>query len=186
MFLLLMQSCSSLKHVVLQKGYQLSYDVISNHKSVRLNVLLDNVKSDWVFDYTIPQESLEGTVYMRKEALNNSNELFHNFNGTDKTLTSSTSLRLSDSSYSLLNSGKSVELSYRLGFVKNTYQYKVVERQKLKYLVGGKLRTLEVLYIEDTSDKGHALWIWDNPAAPLILRLNFGYELVLKEIQFPS
>ena len=181
----LMESCGAAKQVVVKPGYVLNYDVITNQKSVRLAVTMGPTKSDWSFDYEIPEEKIIGSVYMRKEAITNSSELFHSFNGVDKILTTSTSLRISDSTFESLQNGKATELSYRLGFVKNTYKYKVTERQKLKYLIDGKLKTLDVLYIEDTSNKGHTLWVWDNPTSPMILRLKFGYEVILKEIKLP-
>ncbi|MFT5513241.1 MAG: hypothetical protein ACI8SE_001647 [Bacteroidia bacterium] len=183
--LAILASCGSTSKLALTSGCNLQYDVISSQKSVRVDVSLLQTQTNWDFDYTVQQENLSGKITISKQANLNSNELYHSFNGVNKSLTTSTSLRISDSSYLKLKSGEAVDLSYRIGFVKNTYAYKVVENQKIKYLINGKLKMLEVLYITDTSDKGLALWVWDNANTPLILRQKLGYEMVLKEISIP-
>ncbi|MFT5722952.1 MAG: hypothetical protein ACI9JN_000057 [Bacteroidia bacterium] len=176
-------SCGSIKNIGLEPDYKLKYDIITGQKSVRLEVLVVKDKPEWIFEYTIKEENLSGRIKSTAKAIDSSSELFHTFNGLDKTQTSATSLKISRHSYQQLKLGESVDLSYRIGFVKNTLPYKVVENKSLKYLIDGKLRMLNVLYIEDTLNKGHSLWVWDNPNAPIILRLNFGNEIVIKEIE---
>lgn len=179
--MVLLQACNSTKQVLVKPGYSMKYDIITNQNAVRLTVKMVNTESNWAFDYTV-EDNISGSVKCVSSAVRSSNELFHSFNGINKVLESGTSLRISDSTFTEILNGTPTELSYRLGFVKNTLKYKLVEKQKHKYLINGKLKVVEVLYVEDTSKKGHALWIWNNPSTPLILRLKFGYELVLKEI----
>ena len=178
-------SCGTTSKIALKSGCSLHYDLVTSQKSLRVDVTMNQTEPGWEFDYTVQQENIAGKIKVSKSANNNANELYHSFNGVDKSLTSSTSLRISDSTYTALKAGETVNLSYRLGFVKNTYAYKVLENQKIKYLINGKPKMLEVLYIEDTSNKDLSLWVWDNANSPLILRHKFGYDMVLKEMYIP-
>ncbi len=178
-------SCSSTKKLALQPGCTLQYDLVANQKSLRVDVKLLESSPKWKFDYVIQEDNLAAQLSSSSRAVKSSTELYHNFNGSDKMLNSSTALRLSDSTFQSLKNGDSAEISYRIGFVKNTYAYRVVENQKIKILINGKQRPLNVLYIEDLSDKSLALWVWDNPTTPLIFRHNLGYEMVINQMYIP-
>lgn len=178
----IMCSCQGTKHLLVGPGYQMKYDLVTNQQSLRLDVNVVQTKGPWVYDYTVSGEDISGRITMTEKALQSSSELSHHFIGVDKTLTNSTSLRLSTASFNALSNGDTTNLAYRQGFVKNNLQYAVVEKQHLKYLIDGKLKSLEVLYVEDVQGKGNALWVWNNASAPIILRVKFGYELILKEM----
>ena len=178
-------SCSSTKKLSLQPGCRLQYDLVANQKSLRVDVTLVESNAKWKFNYVIQEDNLAAQLSSSSRAVKNSTELYHNFNGSDKVLSSSMALRLSDTTFKSLRSGVSAEISYRIGFVKNTYSYKVVENQKIKVLINDKQRPINVLYIEDLSDKGLALWVWDNPTTPLIFRNNLGYEMVMNQMHIP-
>jgi hypothetical protein len=183
LFIFSLFSCSATKRVPIKSNFIISYTIPSGDGTVQLDVHLSQSAPQWVFDYVVKGENLSGTIVSPNEAVQSSTELYHTFNGLDKTLTSGMSLRLSTASYQKLKAGYSVELSYRQGFVKNTLSYKVVQKQRVKYFVDGKQVGFKVLIIEDNMDKGNHIEVWDNPQAPLIFRLNLGFEMEVKEMR---
>ena len=178
-------ACGTSNKLAINNGCILQYDLVTNQKSLRLEVNMLETKNQWKYKYEIKAEGLTAQINSTHGAVTGATELFHNFNGADKSLNSSTSLRVSDSTFKMLLNGDSTEISYRIGFVKNTFKYRVVEKQKIKVLINGKLKPLEVIYVEDLSDKGLALWIWNNPAAPIIFRHNLGFDMVISQMQIP-
>jgi hypothetical protein len=183
--ILTVTSCKSSKNSQLEPGYRLNYNITSGQQSSNIEVTMKKAYGQWGFDYAVKDENLSGHIVATRTAVASSNELFHAFDGKDNTLTAATSLRISDSTFVKLNNGQSTDISYRIGFVKNTYSFQVVDKQKLKLQVNGKLKTLEVLYIKDIENKGHAMWVWNNAETPLIFRLKLGYELVIKDMYLP-
>jgi len=174
-------SCGSTKKILVDGNTQLQYDLILANESLRLqiNVVATNPRS---FQYIVESQNITGSISMTSEAEDEATELYHNFAGEDKKLIKSTSIWLSDAVFNQLSKGLPTTISYRQGFVKNELEYKVVEKQKILYNVNGKPKSLDVLYIEDMHKKGFKIWVLNNVENPLILRLNFGWQLILKDI----
>lgn len=177
----LLVSCGSSKKVVVAEKTQLQYDLILANESLRLQIDVSTTEPH-SFQYSIPAQSITGSIIMTKDAEKSSSELYHTFAGQDIKLTKSTSIWLSDSVFESLAEGKATTISYRQGFVKNELEYQVKEKQKILYNINGKPTSLEVLYIEDLHKKGFKIWVLNNPENPLIMRLNFGWQLILKDI----
>lgn len=181
-FIASIQACGS-KPLILPGGTTLSYDLVMNQKPVRLTAKVEQFNPQLVFDYNVENEGIKGRFTVTQEALMVGTEIDHLFTGEAKTLTKTTSLRISDSTFHQLKNDGEAILSFRQGFLKNENIYKVVDNQTTTINFNDKPKTVDVLYLEDIHGKEFKFWIWDNPKNPIIIRMDVGWQMLLKNIE---
>jgi len=176
-------SCSPIRNFTFSNGVKLSYDIVGAQGSVRMNVDVIDFDKSASFKYSIPEQGLEGKITVTPQANKSATELYYLFDGQNKVLENQMCLWLSKGFASrLLITGEN-QMSIRQGFVKKTYTYKLTEQKKILFNVNGKPTKLPVACFEDTAGQGLTFWMWYNAGQYLIVRMDVGWQMILKNIE---
>ena len=163
-----------------RKGAVLVYGVDYQGKKYDFKVTILNFSPDLTFDWQMTNPvNTKGKVIIKKEAFASSKAQFNYFSGGETVLEDKTSVWLSKKSYFQLKKKKATIIDSGSGDETLTLK----GREKLLVKVHGVDTELNVIYAE--TDKGNKFWIWENSVAPVILKMNLGWEIAIREIHKP-
>jgi hypothetical protein len=160
-----------------------TYDVDYNGTQYQFVVRPKKVKMDEgaSFDWHMTiNDKLQGTVDMSKEALDTAHTEMNKFAGGPSDLKDQTTVWVSNAVYrELKKDGKSI-----ISATENAQTFSVVDDEDEATITDseGHTRALKTMHVR-SEDGQEELWINDDPANPLITRMNLGWSLQLKSIE---
>ncbi|HYE97086.1 MAG TPA: hypothetical protein VD962_12835 [Rubricoccaceae bacterium] len=162
----------------LQPGTRLVYQVESEGGPYPFLVDVEATAPQAVFQYTFDPggRGLSGRVVLTPNAQATATRLHTDFGGGDLTLEDATTVWASDTVYDALRRRRAVEVD--LGSGAETLEYV----DTVPYAVQVQGQPAELRAFHGTTAAGHALWVWDNAANPLVLRLEERFTVALQEI----
>lgn len=164
----------------------LTYNFIANQQATQITHTVVSRSAYTVLNYAISGTDFSGKINITPMAMDSASELDNHFDGEDKNQTKTLSLWISQKNFSEIKQDSTTTLSFRQGLVKNETVFKWKETQTFMCNVDGKLEEFKAIYLEDTMNKDFKLWIWDNATNPIIFRLDFGWQMILKDISLPK
>lgn len=168
--------------IVLNNQDALIYEVTYDSSPIEMLVELNSRTPDLVLKYRMGfAEPKFGTITVTSDALSAATEQ-DNFWIGDKTLINKTTLWISSSTYDDIILKGEATMPFRQGFTLYDLTYTLIEKGTFEIVFNGKSRKLPVLYLEDKGGKGFKYWIWNNPSDPVILKMDLGWVVDLKEI----
>jgi hypothetical protein len=183
LFAFISAGCGSRKSKInLNDKDALIYEVNFANNPVEMLVEIEARKPDLVLKYRMGfEEPRVGEITISSQALKDSYEQ-DNFWIGDKLISNKTTLWVSSAAYlDIVESGE-VKMPFRQGFTYHDLTYRLVDKTELELVFNGKLKKFHTFYLEDTEGKGFKYWIWNNQTDPLILKMDLGWQLTLKEI----
>lgn len=167
--------------VSLKVGSKLVYDVSSNNTNYQFIITIKKLENGITFDWQMTDPiNKKGTVEMSKEATENATSLFNYFTSGITKLTDKTSVWMSqdvwkdmrdDDEMVMLSIDDQEETAF---FREDGEVYKTTQNGTAIELKTSTLRSLI-----DTQ----SITIWENEAFPIILKMDLGWTIELKEIK---
>jgi len=160
-----------------KEGDTFSYAV--DNFGMKYNFILDIVKcqENVVFNWKMThKDNFNGTITMNSKALNNAVSMKSYYSPSIETLNDTTSVWVSRKVFGEVKKNRPITIN--LGDGNELLSFK--SNQTLDVISRGSKMSLNVMYCE--TDKNHKLWILDNPAFPLVIKMDLGWTIELKEI----
>lgn len=126
--------------------------------------------------HMVADTGFKGKITISSSAMEAADEQDNFWGGGEKYFENKTSLWVSHRVFASIENRDTVYMPFRLGFTFTEAYYQVVSKDTMQISVNGKVRELEVFYLEDTGNKGYKYWIWNNWSDPLILKMDAGWE----------
>jgi hypothetical protein len=161
---------------------QLAYNVDFRGQKYQFLVEVKKKAPELIFSYNLTMGGgMTGTIMMNENALTNAVNQQNYFNGTDRNLDTETTVWVSKKVYDeIKNSGKtSMGNSQGMGAFK-AEEYTLEGTEDFPTTLNGEAVTLKALHVKAAN--GYQYWIWDNAKDPLILKMDLGWGISLKEV----
>lgn len=163
--------------------YQINYNIASGGERYQFIVDVIEMNPYRTFKFTMTNSNeTSALIAITPQALDSGyieKNYFPNYSDTlnDKTLT----VWFSKKMFSDLVTNDSAVFNgdYRFGSKQSTYFNKGI--YKYNYELNGVPQTIEVLYVREEG-MGKQFWVLNDPENPLIVKMNVGWEIWLKEV----
>jgi hypothetical protein len=160
---------------------QLSYNVDFKGQKYQFIVEVQKKSPVLVFKYDLTMNGgMQGTITMTEEALKGAINQQNYFNGTDRELKTETTVWVSSKVYNDIKKGGKTQIGNSAGLGYKVDEYKLIGTEDFATTVNGEEVALKALHIK--ADNGFEYWIWDNAKDPLILKMDLGWGITIKEI----
>lgn len=167
--------------VTIKVGTQLVYDVVTPNASyqfiITIKKLTDGVTFDW--QMTAPMNK-KGTIEMTKEATETATELYNYFTGGTVQLTDKTSVWVSQEVWNDMHDEDEMAMISIDGQEDAGFFRENGEDYKVKY--NGSNTTLKTSQLSSLTDT-RTITVWENQNFPIILSMDLGWTITLKEIK---
>lgn len=162
---------------------QLAYNVDFKGEKYQFMVEVLKKTPELVFKYNLTMGGgMNATVTIGADAMKNAVNQNNYFNGRDISLTNQTTVWVSQKVFNdIITTGKTT-MGDAQGLGVKTTEYSLVGKEKFSTTLNGDAITLEALHLKATNDSGFEYWIWNNAADPLILKMQLGWGIAIKEI----
>jgi len=174
--------CSTTKLNPGKSGWTATYNLVSGQIPNTLEAHFPKELEKSRVDYTVDQ-NLKGSVQMQLSALDSATKLFHKFDGEDQSLQDATCLLLSRKTLRELRNGQVVELIIPQGFTDKRRKFTLEEKLDYPVLINGKTKKMSALYLETLVKPRFRIWVLDDEAYPLIIRMDLGWQLLISDIK---
>ncbi|MCB9232315.1 MAG: hypothetical protein H6581_11670 [Bacteroidia bacterium] len=162
----------------LKEGSRLIYWVDYYGSKYDFEVTIRSIGEEGIkFDYHMTVSGTKGSVEITASALQNALGQVNNFSGGELILSTKTTVWVSRTVYSGLKKAKSVNID--LGEGTEALVFK--KNADLDVKVDDKVKNLKV--IEAETDEGHKYTILDDKKFPLILKMDLGWMIGIKEVK---
>lgn len=161
---------------------QLAYNVDFRGQKYQFVVDVQKKSPDLVFKYNLTMGGgMEATVTVTEEAMKTAINQQNYFNGADRTLNTETTVWVSKKVFNeIKNSGKTIIGNAQGMGAFKADEYTLTGTVDFNAMVNGEEVKLKALHIKAAND--YQYWIWDNAKDPLILKMDLGWGISLKEI----
>ncbi len=162
---------------------QLSYNVDFRGQKYQFIVEVQKKSPDLSFKYNLTMGGgMEATIIMTKDALATAINQQNYFNGSDRTLSTETTVWVSQKVFKEIKDNKKTTIGNSTGGLGGykTDEYSLEGTVDFPTVVNGEPATLKALHIKAAN--GYQYWIWDNEKDPLILKMDLGWGISLKEV----
>lgn len=169
--------------IVVDKGYQLNYNLASGGERYQFIVEVKEMKPNINFDYTLSMKKpVKGNMTLTQKAREEARYMRNYFSKGKHVLPDSMlTVWLSRSIYQDLVSTGKCKLSDGESYGK-LEAYQLLGYEKFNTEINGEPVVLDVLRIKGLEGKKSEFLILKNPTNPLIIKMNVGWEISLKEI----
>jgi len=162
-------------------GDQLIYKVNYNGDIYNFEVTLISIgEKGIIFSYNMPERNKAAKIEISRDAMSNAAELYNYFNGKDQLLTEQISVWLSRKSFKDLNEGKTL-----MDAGDGIQAFNKQEDLTYTFSSNGKKTSVAGFRIDNgMSETAHRqLWVLNNQANPLILKMDLGWTIELIEVK---
>jgi hypothetical protein len=160
----------------------LVYEVNNNGDIYHFEVTIKEIREAIVFDWVMPEKDFSGEVTLEKTARDGATTYANYFaNGSEKIYTDTCTVWFSRKNFAELKKGSTICTIDQYGAER--FDKKPGAGLAIQYK--GKPLTLKTINATNgkTGDAQRQLWMLDNAANPLIVKMNLGWTIVLKEIK---
>jgi hypothetical protein len=162
----------------LKNGDVLVYEVNAGGETYHFEVTIKEIREAIVFDWVMPEKDISGEVTLEKAARDGAT-IYKNFfkDGEESVFTDSGTVWLSRKNFGEVKKGSTIMTIDNNG----AERFDKKESGTLDIIFKGK--PMKLKHIGMSNGKGRSLWVMDNPAQPLILKMNLGWTITLKEVK---
>jgi hypothetical protein len=160
----------------------LVYEVNQSGSVYHFEVTIKEIREAVVFDWGMPEKDISGEVTLEKQAREQATAYLNYFSdGSEKVFTDTSTVWLSRKNYNELKKGNTILTLDNNG----AERFDKKENSTLGIMYKGKPMTLKMFRTDNgkTNTDQRQLWILDQAAQPLILKMNLGWTIELKEIK---
>lgn len=162
--------------VKLGVGTNIVYAVNFMGQQYDFNLTVTSREKGVAFDYTLTDErKTSGSVNISQEAMATAHRQNNYFAGGAMQLKQATTLWISDKVYKELKEGKTT-----IDLGNGAEELVLIEKMKMNVTIGGKTKSVKVLYAKTEID--NKFWIMDDKVDHLILKMEIGWIMKIKEI----
>lgn len=162
----------------IEKATVLVYSVNNNGDVYDFIVTVNKYDKSIEFSYDMPQKKSAAKISIEQNAVEDAVKYNNYFNGSDKTFTNQSTVWLSRKNFQEL-SMKEGSTSMDMGNGNETYNQKSTSTMKIKYMGEEKIIT----YYKAIAASGNEVWVLNNSKNPLIVKMNLGWTIELKEVR---
>jgi hypothetical protein len=164
---------------VLKNGDILVYEVNVNGDVYNFEVAIKEIREAIVFDWTMPQKDMSGEVTLEKEARAGAT-VYKNFfkDGEDWAFTDTSTVWMSRKNYNEAKKGGTIMTVDRNG----AERFDKKPGGALDITFKGKPMKIKYMQVSN-ADGSRTLQVLDNVAQPLIVNMNLGWTITLKEVK---
>ena len=161
-----------------KKGKVLVYNVTNFDKKYDFILTLTDRDAGLAFSWKMTEPvNKEGTIEVKPEALASATTLYNFFGPGPVSLDAATCVWVSKGLYQSLKKGETVLIDAGQG----DDEIKLNGTETFKTTVDGKAVDLPVLHA--TTTQGYEFWIVDSEKDPIIVKMQLGFEIQLKEVK---
>lgn len=161
-----------------QPGDILVYQVTYNGKTYNLIATVKKYGDEIIFNYTIPETDIKGTASITATAVKFANSYV--FTNNVKNLNDKSTLWISKDNYRDLASGDK-QTRMDIGNGLDTFVRQSTSTQKVLYK--GKEKIMTIYKVTNKNGRAGELSILTDPNNPLIVKMDFGWKAILKEVR---
>lgn len=162
----------------LKSGTVLSYHVVFN--AIEYDFVVDSIKlaADVSFAWNMTEPmTMNGSIVLKKNALDTATTFYNYFSGGNLTFEDKTSVWISKKVFKAIKKGSSIIVDAGTGREKLLY----ASTENISVKIDGHQKSLETL--KAVTESGKIFWILNNPANPIIVKMNLGWSIILKEVK---
>ncbi len=163
----------------ISKGDVLVYHVNNNGDEYDFIVTIKTFDSMINFGYTMPQKQKAANIIIRANAVKNAVKYNNYFDGADKTFTNESTVWLSQKNYKEIAPNNTGEAQMDMGNGLQNFKKTDASTMKITYLGEEKIIT----YHKALAEGGNEIWVLNNKTNPLIVKMNLGWTIELKEVK---
>jgi hypothetical protein len=166
----------------LKNGDVLVYEVTANGSTYHFEVTVKEIREAIVFDWIMPEKDVSGEVTLEKAARDGATVYKNMFrDGEEWVLTDSSTVWMSRKNFNELKKGNTIMTLDNNG----AERFDKKEGGTLDIIYKGKPMKLKNFICTNGKEDANKrqLWILDNTAQPLILKMDIGFSIVLKEVK---
>lgn len=164
----------------LKPGDQLIYEVNVNGDIYHFDLTIQNFSENGItFNYNMPEKNKSARIDITAEAVKNAVTHYNYFNGKDQQLSDQTSVWISRKSFRELQAGKTA-----MDTGEGMESYTKKEDLSFSYKNNGDGFSVKAFRIDNgkSAPDQRQLWVLNNKSNPLILKMNLGWTIELKEV----
>lgn len=168
--------------LILKNGDILVYEVNNGGQTWHFEVTIKEIREAIVFDWMMPEKDFSGEISLEQSAREQATAYINYFsNGSEQTLTDSSTVWLSRKNYRELKKGSTILSLDKTG----AERFDKKENGKIGIILKGKGANLNMFRATNGKQEGEQreLWILDQLSQPLIVKMNLGWTIELKEIK---
>ncbi|NVO02598.1 MAG: hypothetical protein HXX09_07815 [Bacteroidetes bacterium] len=163
----------------IKKDAKLTYDVNTKKANYLFMVSITNTKPDLAFNFEMTDANkIKGNVNMSEEALKNAVKFNNYFRPGELLLTDMTTVWVSKKVYSYLKKGQEIMVDFGDG----EEGLKFKGNEKMSFKINDSKKEYNVLLSE--TESGKKMWVLDNAENPLILKMDLGWSIEIKSVEF--
>jgi hypothetical protein len=160
----------------LKTGTTLTYQVTVRSKQYNFIIRDLILDSNYTFNWEMTEpNNMTGSVVMGRQALDTATTQQNTFQAGENMLTDRTTVWVSKKVYNAIKKKKPVRIDSGSGKTELIFK----EKQDYTFTLNGSETSVKVLFAETNS--ANKFWILDDKENPLILKMNLGWTVILKE-----
>lgn len=168
--------------LTLKNGDVLVYEVSRNGESWHFEVTIKEIREAIVFDWIMPEKNISGQVTLEKSAREKA-VIYQNYfaDSTESDFVDTSTVWLSKKNFNEIKRGSTIMTIDQNG----AERFDKKETSSLGVIYKGKGTNLRMIRLTNGQADDHLreIWVLDQASQPLILQMNMGFKLVLKEIK---
>jgi hypothetical protein len=166
----------------LKNSDMLVYEVTQNGSAYHFEVTIKEIREAIVFDWGMPEKDISGEITLEKQAREQATAYQNYFSdSSEKVFTDTATVWLSRKNYNELKKGNTILTLDNNG----AERFDKKENGTLNIIYKGKPMTLKMFRTDNgkTNTDQRQIWVLDQAAQPLIVKMNLGFTIELKEIK---
>ncbi len=172
---------SSKKAFNVQTNNQLVYNITTGGSPYNFIVEVVNRQPDLTFNYSMTNAAnTRGQLVITQGDLDTAHGQFNYFGGGKDTLRRMTSVWISKACYQEIITDKKTVFEFPAGFGMKKETYSLTKEEDYTISVNGKPLIVSTLVLKN--EKGNMYRILKNPNDPLVLQMELGFQIEIKEI----
>lgn len=168
--------------LTLKNGDVLVYEVSRSGENWHFEVTIKEIREAIVFDWIMPEKNISGQVTLEKSARDKA-VIYQNYfaDSTESDFVDTSTVWLSKKNFNELKKGSTIMTIDQYG----AERFDKKETSSLGVIYKGKGMNLRMMRFTNgkTGDDLREIWVLDQASQPLILQMNMGFTIVLKEIK---
>ncbi|MCB9262276.1 MAG: hypothetical protein H6607_07875 [Flavobacteriales bacterium] len=171
--------------VSISENHQLVYNLNFGGSNYNFIVEVLSKSPSLSFNYAMTNgNNTSGKVTIMPGALDSARVQNNYFSGGDLVLDQETTVWLSKRVFNELSSTGKTVMEFSSLFGSETVNFSKTGEENFEISVNGTKKKVSTILASDTDGKGYSYRILNNPSEPLILEMNLGWSIGLKEINF--
>lgn len=168
--------------ITLKNGDVLVYEVARNGETWHFEVTIKEIRQAIVFDWIMPEKNISGEVTLEQQARDKA-VIYRNYfsDSSESDFTDTSTVWMSKKNFNELKKGSTIMTVDENG----AERFDKKETATLGVIYKGKGMNLHMLHATNgkTDDNLREVWVLDQASQPLILQMDMGFKIVLKEIK---